>query len=80
MRLLTVAEAAKQLNVSRGTIYNLCGTGELPHRRIGVGRGCIRFTDEDLREYLDRKKVKGQEGPAPAPKSQPVRLRHLELS
>jgi excisionase family DNA binding protein len=80
MRLLNVAEAAKQLNVSRGTIYNLRGTGELPHRRIGVGRGCIRFAEEDLKEYLDRKKVKGREEAAPAPKPSPVRLRHLELS
>jgi len=37
MGLLTVAEVAEQLNVSRGTIYNLCATGELPHRRVGSG-------------------------------------------
>jgi len=80
MQLFTVAEVSEQLNVSRGTIYNLCATGELPHRRIGIGRGCIRITEEDLKEYLDRKKVKGREDQPPAPKPSPVRLKHLELS
>ncbi len=80
MRLLTVPEVAERLAVSRATVYNLCETGELPHRRIGCGRGRIRFAEEDLKEYVDGKKVKGREGEAPAPKPSPVRLRHLELS
>ncbi len=79
MRLLTVPEAAERLNVSRGTIYHLCESGDLPHRRVGVGRGRIRFTEEDLQEYLDRKKVAGRKHESPAPKPKSIRLQHLRL-
>src|SRR5262245_20153093 len=79
MRLLTVPEVAERLAVCRATVYHLCETGALSHRRIGCGRGRIRFAEEDLKEYLDRKKVKGQEDQPPAPKPKPVSLQHLRL-
>jgi excisionase family DNA binding protein len=78
--MLSVKQVAARLNVSAATVYSLCDSGELPHRRIGVGRGCIRVTEEDLQEYLDRKRVGGRKEEPPAPKPAPVRLRHLELS
>jgi excisionase family DNA binding protein len=34
-KLLGVKQVAVILNVSRGTIYRLIGTGEIPHSRIG---------------------------------------------
>ena len=77
--LLSVIEAAKRLNVSRATVYNLCASGELPHRRIGVGRGRIRFAEEDLKEYLERKRVGGRKEEPPAPSLKPIRLQHLRL-
>jgi excisionase family DNA binding protein len=76
---LTVKQVAEQLSVSEGTVRNLCACGELPHRRIGVGRGCIRVSEEDLKEYLERKRVGGRKAP-PDPRPKPVRLTHLELS
>jgi excisionase family DNA binding protein len=78
MKLLSVREAAERLNVSRNTVYSLCETGELQHRRIGVGRGCIRIAEEDFAEYLERKKV-GRESVSPAPKPKPIALEHLDL-
>jgi excisionase family DNA binding protein len=33
--LLTVAEIARRLRVSRATVYKLVGEGKLPHMRIG---------------------------------------------
>jgi excisionase family DNA binding protein len=33
-RLLTVAEVAELLRLSRATVYKLCDSGELPHLRI----------------------------------------------
>lgn len=47
-RLLTVKQAAEKLNVSLDTIYNLCCSGKLKHRRIGKGRGTIRIASSDL--------------------------------
>jgi excisionase family DNA binding protein len=78
MKLLSVRGAAEWLSVSVSTIYGLCESGELAHRRIGRGRGCIRFTEEDLQQYLERKRVGRKEEP-PAPKPQRLRLEHLRL-
>ncbi len=33
---LTVPEAAVLMRLGRNRIYELCGSGQLPHRRIGV--------------------------------------------
>ncbi|MBN2215886.1 MAG: helix-turn-helix domain-containing protein [Pirellulales bacterium] len=45
---LSVAEAAKQLRCSPNTVYRLCQNGNLPHFRLGVGRGSIRIRVSDL--------------------------------
>ena len=79
MQLLNVPEVAERLNVSRATVYNLCESGDLSHRRVGVGRGRIRFTEEDLKDYMDRKKVGGRKEELSVPKPKPVRLQHLRL-
>ena len=41
--MLTVAEAAQRLRVSRATVYKLVAEGQLPHVRIG---NQIRFLSE----------------------------------
>lgn len=47
--VLTVAEAADALGVSRDSIYDLCTSGRLRHARIGgKGRGVIRIRRADL--------------------------------
>ena len=48
---LTVREAAQLLNVSAATVYSLCESGDLRHRRIGQGRGTIRIPREDLEAF-----------------------------
>jgi excisionase family DNA binding protein len=72
MRLFSVREAAERLSVPPSTVYGLCEAGELTHRRVGRGRGCIRFLEEDLQEYLERRKV-GRMGEPPAPKAKACR-------
>lgn len=69
--LLTVKEAAELSKVCEATIYALCAGGELPHVRIGMGRGAIRIDYTDLIGYLHRKTVK--KGPGPGP------LKHIKL-
>lgn len=34
-KMLTVAEAAEALNISRITIYRMVERGEIPHKRLG---------------------------------------------
>jgi excisionase family DNA binding protein len=60
---MTVAEAAKALEVTPGLVYKLCRGGRLGHRRIGHGRGVIRIAPEDLAEYLSRCRVEGADPP-----------------
>lgn len=67
--MLTVAEVAARLRVSRGLIYSLVEENLIGHIRIGTGRGTIRFTEDDVQEYLASCRLKSEKtGP---------RLRHL---
>ena len=60
-RCVTVAEAARHLEVSTATVYALCASGRLAHCRFGVGRGAIRITPEQLQRYVRESEV----GPPP---------------
>ncbi|HWB13417.1 MAG TPA: helix-turn-helix domain-containing protein [Gemmataceae bacterium] len=51
--LLTAKQAAARLNVSTTTIYALCNSGRLPHYRFGVGRGTLRFRQDDLEVFVE---------------------------
>ena len=51
--LLTVADAAKRLNVSRPTIYRRISEGSLPALRIGTG-GPLRIDAVELECWLYR--------------------------
>ena len=76
--LLTVKDVASRLNVSQSCIYQLVETGKIPHHRIGVGRGAIRFTEDDITEYLQNARElathRGAQSPAGRPK-----LKHIKL-
>ena len=50
--LLTVADAAKRLNVSRPTIYRRISEGSLPALRIGPGTGPLRIDPVELECWL----------------------------
>jgi excisionase family DNA binding protein len=49
---MTVKTAAERLEVSQSTIYALVGSGVLRCTRIGLKRGCIRISEEQINEYL----------------------------
>lgn len=51
-QLLTPAEVADYLNVSRGTIYSLLSRGEIDSIKIGRNR---RFTPQQVSEYIQRR-------------------------
>lgn len=54
--LLTVAEVATLMRVSRMTVYRLIRRGEL--RAVRVGRN-YRVREEDLNDYLESQAVPG---------------------
>ncbi len=73
MPLITVKEAARRLNVSRGLVYALVRTRKLRHERHGTWRGTIRIDESDLDEY--------RQAAAVNPAGPPVQgLRHITLS
>ena len=63
-KFLTVSEVAERLNVSAATVYNLVERDRLAHHRIGIGRGAVRVSEEQLRAYLEST----QRGGVPPPK------------
>jgi excisionase family DNA binding protein len=69
-----VAEAAKRLSVSRGTIYALVESGKLLCSRIGKGRGTIRIPLAALEAY--QRDARGTAALAP---SETKRKRLLKL-
>lgn len=53
-KLYTIEEAAAYLRYSVKTMYNLVQRGAITYRKIGPKHTAIRFTAEDLQEYLER--------------------------
>ncbi len=50
--MLSVKDVAERLNVSSSIIYGLVDAGQIVCHRIGIGRGAIRISEEDLARYL----------------------------
>jgi excisionase family DNA binding protein len=66
--LLTVIEAARLLKIAPHTLRGHVTASRIAYRRIG---GAIRFTEQDLAEFIERSKVPIRE-PEDAPT--PIRL------
>ena len=73
---MKVREAARRLEVSTATIYNLVASGKLRCSRVGVGRGVIRIQEDHLAEYLRRSEPVSRQSPIAASS---VRLKHVRL-
>lgn len=57
MELLTVREVAEQLKVKEKTVREWTRKGYLPSIRLGSGgRGRIRFSREDIQEFIKSQK------------------------
>jgi excisionase family DNA binding protein len=75
--MLTVKDVARILNVSVGCVYALVDAGRIPHHRIGVGRGTLRISTDDLDRYLAScKKEMGEAVIARPPR---LKLKHLKV-
>lgn len=51
---LTAKQVADRWRVSRSAVYALVAAGELPHLRVGLGRGTIRIAAADVERYERR--------------------------
>jgi excisionase family DNA binding protein len=74
---MTVRQTAARLEVSATTIYNLIAAGKLRCHRVGLGRGCIRISEEHLADFLRgaQRGVETPSGPAPVRSFRPKHLR-----
>jgi excisionase family DNA binding protein len=52
--LLDLKSAAAVLGISPDTLRHWCYAGKCPHRKIG---GKIRFTEEDIAEYIEGSRI-----------------------
>lgn len=53
---LTPVDIAARLGVSQPTAYHLLNTGQIPHHRVGGGRGRVRVTARDFKTYVQEGK------------------------
>jgi excisionase family DNA binding protein len=74
---MRVRDVAKRLEISNATVYAMIATGKLQCHRIGLGRGVIRISEEQLQEYLAGSQPKANSQPSAAPRR--VSLKHLHL-
>jgi excisionase family DNA binding protein len=63
MKTFSVAEAAKELGVSAGTVYGLCASRKLRHERHGLRRGRIRIAEDLAAEQVRRRLPSGKKDP-----------------
>ena len=60
MKMMTVKELAKYINVKEKTIYNFAEKGLIPHYRLNR---LIRFRKNEIDQWIDSKRVKSSKEP-----------------
>lgn len=76
-KMLRVSEVASRLNCSLSTVYQLIETGQLPSHNVGLKK-VIRVSEDDLREFIERRRTAGRQRPAPAQKPTGNPFKHLD--
>lgn len=76
---MKVSEVAKRLEVSPALVYSLCAVGKLKCHRIGLGRGCIRVSEEQLLAFLAGAEPITKLVVLPPPVRR-IKLKHLKLN
>ena len=75
--MLRVSQVAQRLNCSLSMVYQLIESGRLPSHNVGLKKA-IRVSEDDLREYIERRRTAGRQRPAPASKPTGNPFRHLD--
>lgn len=50
-KMLTEAEVAEWLSVSKSTLHKLRENNEIPYLTVG---SCIRYSEDEIKEWLDK--------------------------
>jgi len=58
VKLYTINQVAEVLAVSKITVYRLVETRKIPFYKI---KGCIRFTEKDIFDYLNQSRIESVE-------------------
>ena len=78
--MMTVKQVAEQLLVSEACVYQLIQSGQLWAHRIGLGRGTIRISADDLEAYLaDNRTRKIEKRRPPRKRATSLKLNHLRV-
>ncbi len=77
--LLSVQQVADRLQVSPSCVYQLIDSGKLSHHRIGVARGTIRVSEDDLTTYLEDSRTESANEKLPEPRPKRAKLKHLKI-
>jgi excisionase family DNA binding protein len=78
---MTVKQAAVALGLPENTVYLLCASGRLPHRRMGTTGKQIRITQRHIERYLESCEVDETNAPGISkPEVPPVRRRPLRAT
>lgn len=59
-KLLKVADIAERLNCSISNVYSIVASGELRAYRVGRGNSGLRFSEEQIQEFLRRRETRGE--------------------
>jgi excisionase family DNA binding protein len=60
-RLLTVAEVAARLGVSKGSVYRYITSNRLPATRLGDGLAPLRVSERELDSWLEDNRTRPPE-------------------
>jgi len=74
MKLLTVANVAEILSISKSLVYGLVDKGEMPYIAVGQSKA-IRFAPEDIEAFIRSRKVQNEGSKPNAPRP---RLKHIK--
>ena len=75
-KLLTVADLAEYLSISKSLVYELMDRGEIPFVRVGKSKG-YRFDPDDVQAFVQKRKRQNEGARPPAPLPRP-HLKHLK--
>jgi len=76
VKLLTVSDVADRLSISQSLCYRLVAEGKL--RAFRIGKGALRFREEDLAEYMESCVIEVRLEPRKAPTASGKPFIHLD--
>jgi excisionase family DNA binding protein len=77
---MRVRDVAARLDISPSLVYRLIAAGKLRCTRHGLGRGCIRISEEQLADYLRRSEPAEASGSRRLTVCSAAPFRHLDAA